>query len=106
MTGDEVRALADEVLTPILGPIGFTSAKVEEREDWTGEDSLYVSVHFAPGFRIAGGEVYGDAITTMRDALKQHGERRFPYLLWTFPDDPAEDEPGDIEMNGRDARPL
>lgn len=87
MTGEEVRALADEVLMPILGFIGFVSSNVEEREDWTGEDALYVRVHFAPGFEIVGGDVYGDAITSMRDALERHGERRFPYLLWSFPDD-------------------
>lgn len=104
MTRDEVRELADEVLMPILGPVGFMSSQVEEREDWTGEDALYVSVHFAPGFDLAPGGVYGDAIVTMRDALEQHGERRFPYLLWSFPDEPEENAPEDTEAN--DARPA
>lgn len=99
MTKDEVRALADAVLMPILGPIGFTASEVAEREDWTGEDALYVSVHFAPGFEIAGGDVYGDAIMTMREALERQGEQRFPYLLWRFPDDPGEGAPDDAELD-------
>ncbi len=100
MTRDDVRELADEVLKPILGPVGFTSSDVEERENHAGEDAFFVNVHFAPGSTIADGEVYIDATSEVRAALQARGEGRFPYLLWTYPEDPNDYGPDDEDDGG------
>ncbi len=88
MTKDDVRVLADQVLQPILGPVGFMSADVEERENHAGEDAFFVKVHFAPGSTVADGWTYTDALMGVREALLARGEQRFPYLQWTYPEDP------------------
>lgn len=92
MTKDDVRVLADEVLRPILGPAGFTSADVEERENHAGEDAFFVKVHFAPGSVVTEGRAYNDAQMSVWTALKTRGEQRFPYLEWTYPEDPDDED--------------
>ncbi|MGI4765005.1 MAG: hypothetical protein ACRYGP_08060 [Janthinobacterium lividum] len=95
MDRDDVRTLANEVLTPILGPVGFSYSDVAEREDSVGEDALYVTVHMAPDAEYLPGFRYSDALMAMQDALVDRGERRFAYLKYDFPADPppsAEDD--------------
>lgn len=88
MTGDDVRALADAVLRPILGPVGFAYSDVVERENSVGEDALYVTAHMTPEARLEPGVVYTDALVAIQDALTHRGERRFAYLGYEFPADP------------------
>ena len=100
MTRDDVRMLADEVLRPILGPVGFTSSDVEEKENHAGEDAFFVHVHFAPGSTVADGPIYTDAVMGVLNALRERGERRFPYLQWAYPEsrnDREFDDEGDGE---------
>ena len=98
MNRDDVRTLADEVLKPILGPVGFTSAEVEEGEDHSGEDAFFVKVHFKLGSRPVEGRIYNEALWDMYDALQKRGEKRFAHLLWSYaedPSDPPESDPDD-----------
>lgn len=87
MTTDDVRVLADELLMPTLGPVGFTSAEVEEGQNYAGEDAFFVKVRFAPGSLAATGRVYNDALWTLWSALQKRGEKRFAHLLWAYEDD-------------------
>ena len=48
MTRDDVHAVAQELLPTILGPVGFASLDVVERENSVGEESFYVTVHMSP----------------------------------------------------------
>lgn len=91
MDGDAVRVLADEVLKPILGPVGFTSSEVEERENYAGEEASFVKVRFAPGSRAVGGRVYDEALWSVSKALQSRGEKRFAHLLWAYSDEPPEE---------------
>lgn len=91
MTQDEIRALADLTLAPILGPVGFVASDVEARPDHAGDESLYVRVHFAPDASVASGRTYLAAQAAMARALVDRGEDRFPYLEYAY----VEAEPGD-----------
>ena len=95
MTKDDVRVLADEVLRPILGPVGFTSSDVREKPDHDGEDSLYVDVHFSPDAMVVKGRIYLDAQIAVVQALTERGEHRFPYLRYAYLDDSPEVEEED-----------
>ena len=88
MNRDDVRTLADEVLRPILGPVGFAYSDVMERENSVGEDALYVTVHMSPEAQLEPGVVYTDALVAMQDTLIHRGDRRFAYLNYDFPADP------------------
>ena len=90
MTGEDVRVLANEVLRPTLGPVGFTSAEVEVGENDVGEDAFFVKVHFKPGSRAADGRVYNDALWNMWNALRSRGEQRYAHLLWSYAEDHAD----------------
>ncbi len=100
MTRDDVHALAGEILPSILGPVGFASHDVLERENSVGEESFYVTVHMTPEAGYLRSPAFGDALVAMQDALMERGERRFAYLHYEFPSDPApsaDDESGDDE---------
>jgi hypothetical protein len=97
MKDDEVRILADAILAPILAPVGFSSTDVEARPDHAGDESLYVKLRFKPGSEVASGRTYIDAQVKLWDALVEHGETRFPYIRFDYPDDDIyeDDEPED-----------
>ena len=86
MTQDEIRALADTILRPILGPAGFTSSDVQPRPDHSGEESLYVTVHFGPGSQGASGHTLLVASVALQEALATRGDSRFPYFRYDYPD--------------------
>ncbi len=88
MTRDDIRALADEVLRPLLGPVGFEFSDIVEKENSVGEDALYVTAHMTPEAQLEPGVIYTDALVAMQDALTHRGERRFAYLKYDFPADP------------------
>ncbi len=89
MTEDDVRMLAERVLKPMLAPVGFVSSDVEAKPDQSGDDALYVTVHFAAGSPIASGKILIDAGVALHDALTTEGDPRFPYFRYDYPDDPA-----------------
>ena len=89
MKENEVRALAETILRPLLGPFGFVSADVETRPDHDGDDSFVVTAHFKKGSEVASGRTYVNAQVAMIDALALHGENRFPYFRYDYPDEPA-----------------
>ena len=88
MNEKDVQALADDVLGPLLGPVGFTNASVEARPDHAGEESWYITAHFEPGSAIASGSDYLRAQVAVEDALKAEGDHRFPYFRYISADDP------------------
>lgn len=88
MTRDDVHALAENILPLILGPVGFASFDVVERENSVGEDSFYVTVRMTPEAGYVKSPAFTDALVAMQDALAERGERRFAYLKYDFPSDP------------------
>ena len=95
MTRDDVHAVAQELLPTILGPVGYASLDVVERENSVGEDSFYVTVNMTPEDGYVRSPAFGDALMAMQDALLERGERRFAYIKYDFPSDPppsADDE--------------
>ena len=97
MTRDDVQALAGEILPPILGPVGFASHDVVERENNVGEDSFYVIVHMTPEAGYVKSPAFTDALVAIQDALAERGERRFAYLKYDFPSDPPPSADDDEE---------
>jgi hypothetical protein len=96
MVESEIKSIADRVLQATLGPSGFEWADVREDFDPDGEPALLVTARFKSGFGAADGKAAIDALTQLRATLQQHGEHRFPFLRFDYPDDelpstPAED---------------
>ncbi len=100
MIEDQVRELADQVASRHLAPWGFAGSDVEAKEDHDGDAALFVTLHFREGSRVADGRAYSDTLTGLRQALLKHGEVRFPYLMYDYPDDPA---PFEDEVQGNTA---
>ncbi|MFY9294597.1 MAG: hypothetical protein WAP03_28525 [Methylorubrum rhodinum] len=88
MTDHEIQSLVDEVLARTMRDAGFESASVEARPNHADEDALFVTVRFHPGAGVTRGRVTADALVSLRRALEEHGEHRFPYLTYDYPDDP------------------
>ena len=97
MDEHEMRDLADTVLAPILGPVGFMSSDVRARPDHDGQDAFYVTIHFKPDAEVATGKVYIDASEAMFDALIEHGESRFTYLKYDYPEARASDVEASVD---------
>lgn len=94
--------MAERILPSILGPVGFASLDVVERENSDGEDSFYVTVHMAPEAGYARNPAFGDALVAMQDALLERGERRFAYLHYDFPSDPPPSADGESRDEDED----
>lgn len=102
MTRDDVHAVAERILPPILGPVGFASLDVVERENSVGEDSFYVTIHMAPETGYVRSPAFTDALVAMQDALFERGERRFAYLHYDFPSDPPPSADDESDSEGED----
>jgi hypothetical protein len=87
MTDEEVRRLADTVLRELLGSVGYESVEVHGGVDNDGDPALFLDAILAPKSPVVSGSIYGEALATLRSALAQSGETRFPYLQLKHPDD-------------------
>ena len=96
MKENEVRILADAVLTPILGLAGFLTSDVKARTDHHGEEALYVTLHFRSDAEVASGKAYIHASEAVLDALLERGEHRYPYLKYDYPDGGEAGDPEDL----------
>lgn len=97
MRSPEVDTITERVLGATLGRAGFESAAVEERPNHADEDALFITVRFRPGSEATPGRLTGEAIGALRDELEKIGERRFPYLIYDYPDSPAPFSDDDAE---------
>ncbi len=84
----EIRDLAEQVLSRVLPAAPFEGVTAELRPNHADEDSIFITVHYRPGVGGTAGRVTGDALVALRDALRERGEERFPYLTYVYPDDP------------------
>ena len=88
MLSDEAAtAIANTVLGRALADAGFALAAAVARPDHAGEDALYVTVTFVPDAPTTTGKATTAAMVELIDALKMHGDGRFPYLVYDYPDD-------------------
>ena len=95
---EQVRAIANEVLTVSLGGVGFSEADALSGIDHDGDDALFVTAHFRPGFDVTPGAASADAMVALRNRLLELGDRRFPYLRYDYPDSerPSDGDLGEI----------
>jgi hypothetical protein len=96
LTNKEIKSIADDVLRATLGPSGFERSDATEDVDSDGEQALFITARFKHGVSAADGKVALAALKKLRATLQKHGEERFPYLRFDYPDDeipsaPAED---------------
>ena len=80
MLEGDLAKLVNDVLAPILGPVGFLTAEVEIAPDPAGDDALLVTTHFKPEAEVTTGRAYIDAQVALMDALAARGDVRFPYF--------------------------
>jgi hypothetical protein len=87
MTEDEIRGLADRVLSQTLGAYGYESVEVSSALDHDEAPALFVTASLKPGSGIIRGEIFAAAHGALSQALLERGETRFPYLRMRHPDD-------------------
>jgi hypothetical protein len=87
LANQAVKSIADEVLRATLGPSGFERSDVREDVDSDGEPALFITARFKHGVGATDGKAALAALTNLRAALQQHGEERFPFLRFDYPDD-------------------
>lgn len=87
MISGEVRNTIVQVLSDTLSDIGFDGASIKEDIDHDGEDVLRIEIRYkkvgesvdpSPTFMVT---------TSLRRALAELGEYRFPHLKHVFPED-------------------
>jgi hypothetical protein len=98
MTEDQIARVADDVLRPLLGPLGLENVEVSARQDHDGEPALFISAHYREGSKVPKGTVLLKALGVLHEALRASGEERFPYLDHRF----AHDEDFEQEELGDD----
>jgi hypothetical protein len=97
MTNDEIAAIADRTLRPLLGPLGMERLEVEAKDDQSGTPALYISVFFRKGSKAPKGELQMKALVEIGRALEAAGEQRFPYVDHRFWHEEFEPEDDDAE---------
>lgn len=94
MTEQEVRDVADSVLSERLRPLGLRHVRVTRGLDHLGEEALYIDAVFGAPSSASLGTAPSDAFRALASELTRRGEARFPYTYARFEDDePAEDGP-------------
>lgn len=80
MKTKEVLALADRLITPIVGPNNIEEIVVREDDDWSGAPAIYVDVFVKPGARRPAIDVWTRAKLKFSDELVAKDDQRFPYI--------------------------
>lgn len=88
MTDAEISQVAADVLGRVLDPAGFEGARTEVMPNHAGEDSIFVTVRLRPKACVTSRVMTGETLLSLRDAFRDRGEDRLPYLIYQFPDDP------------------
>ena len=97
MTHDEIVAIADRALRPLLGPLGMERIEVEAKDDQSGIPALYISAFYRKGSKAPKGELQMKALVDVGRALQAAGEERFPYVDHRFWHEGFEPEDDDAE---------
>ncbi|HEY8564250.1 MAG TPA: hypothetical protein VIL65_02030 [Beijerinckiaceae bacterium] len=101
MTNEQIAAVAEKALRPLLGPHGLQQIDVRSGEDHDGEPSLFLAARYKAGSRVPRGDVLLEALGVVQEALRGSGENRFPYLDHRFADEGFEED----EANDEAERP-
>jgi hypothetical protein len=83
----EVRAAITRVLRQRLRQIGFVSAEILEKEDYSGDPILQIIIHYKKvGAAIDPSPTFSLA-RHVKEAIRPLGEDRFPHFTHLFPED-------------------
>ena len=93
----EVARLADKVLSKALRANGYERVTVRSGIDHDDEPALFVDAIVKENTAVISGEAFASALGALRNALLQHDEVRFPYLLFVHPDDKYPNDPASEE---------
>ena len=96
MKDDQVAALAESALRPLLGPLGLERVEVSHGRDHDDAESLFVTAYYRQGSIVPQGNILLESLGRLHKALVDAGEDRFPYLDHRFAeagefDDDADD---------------
>jgi hypothetical protein len=102
MNNDQIATIAEMVLRPRLGPLGFERVEVSAGHDHDGDPALFIAAHYQEGSEVPKGDVLLDALGALHEALREAGENRLPYLDHRFFHD-AHDHEEEVEDEEQDS---
>jgi hypothetical protein len=84
---EEIRKIAEQALRDAIGHIGLDRVLVESGFDHDGEPALFIDAILTPKTPLLSGATANSALWSLRSALTNRGDLRFPYLKFKHPDD-------------------
>jgi hypothetical protein len=84
---EAIGDIADQVLREALRENGYERVVVQSGADHDDEPALFVEAMLRENVPVVRGEVINSALASLRAALLQNDEDRFPFLRLVHPDD-------------------
>lgn len=76
-----LKSVIDHAVRARLAPVVVEDVLVDPRRDSNDEDAIFVTVEVAPETPVLPGDMTIATMVAVSDALQEHGETRFPYLM-------------------------
>lgn len=76
-----LKSVIDHAVRERLAPVVVEDVLVDPRRDSNDEDAIFVTVEVASETPVLQGDTMIAAMVAVSDALQEHGETRFPYLM-------------------------
>ncbi len=87
MTEEEVRTASDGILRRMLADRGYDRVEVIAALDHDDLPALFITAVLKPRSPLVRGADFSAVLTDISQMLLERGERRFPYLQLSHPDD-------------------
>jgi len=87
LTDTAVSTVADEILRNALRGSHYERVAVHSGLDHDGDPALFIDAILEKNVPPVAGEIINSALASLRAALLQNDEGRFPYLRLVHPDD-------------------
>lgn len=76
-----LKSVIDHAVRARLAPVVVEDVLVDPRRDSNDEDAIFVTVEVASETPVLEGDTMIATMVAVSDALQEHGETRFPYLM-------------------------
>ena len=104
LTDATVGDIADGILRDTLRGNGYKEVTVHSGLDHDGDPALFIDAVLEKDVPAVRGEIINSALASLREALLERDEGRFPYLRLVHPDDVSAAEVKDSGPHGRPRR--